>query len=46
VLRDVWLAVPQGGLTVMYGHTGSGKTSLLMALLGEILTREGASQRA
>jgi ABC-type Mn2+/Zn2+ transport system ATPase subunit len=33
---DGQLVFPQGGLSLVVGPTGSGKTSLLMALLGEM----------
>uniref|UniRef100_A0A060SZS5 ARAD1C02970p n=1 Tax=Blastobotrys adeninivorans TaxID=409370 RepID=A0A060SZS5_BLAAD len=35
-LRDLNLSFPAGKLSVVVGPTGSGKTSLLMALLGEM----------
>lgn len=41
VLKDVCLEIPKGKLTIIYGSTGGGKTSLLMALLGEIITVHG-----
>lgn len=41
-LRDINLAVPEGGLCVILGPVGSGKTSLLQALLGEMRPSEGS----
>ncbi|KAI8930188.1 hypothetical protein BC831DRAFT_508630 [Entophlyctis helioformis] len=35
-LHNITLKFPQGGLTVICGPTGGGKSSLLMALLGEL----------
>ncbi|KAL2912111.1 Transporter of the ATP-binding cassette (ABC) [Polyrhizophydium stewartii] len=35
-LQGLSLQFPTGGLTVIYGPTGGGKSSLLMALLGEM----------
>jgi len=35
VLRDLTFSVPKGSLTVVIGSTGSGKSSLFSALLGE-----------
>ncbi|KAI0357032.1 multidrug resistance-associated ABC transporter [Trametes cingulata] len=40
-LRDVTVMFPEGQLTVVTGPTASGKTALLMALLGELTTLEG-----
>jgi len=36
VLRDIDLKIRRGTLTVVVGHVGSGKSSLLLALLGEL----------
>ncbi|KAJ3095463.1 hypothetical protein HDU97_006905 [Phlyctochytrium planicorne] len=44
VLRNLNLALPTGGsLTVVFGPTGCGKTSLLLALLGELRTVKGTA---
>ena len=40
-LRDINVMFPEGKLTVITGPTASGKTALLMALLGELTTLEG-----
>lgn len=40
-LRDIDVRFPEGKLTVVTGPTASGKTALLMALLGEMTTLEG-----
>ncbi|CAK5281621.1 unnamed protein product, partial [Mycena citricolor] len=40
-LRDVSLTFPEGQLTVVTGPTASGKTALLLAVLGEMTTLEG-----
>ncbi|KAI0705448.1 multidrug resistance-associated ABC transporter [Earliella scabrosa] len=40
-LRDINIMFPEGKLTVIAGPTASGKTALLMALLGELTTLEG-----
>ncbi len=40
-LQDVTIMFPDGQLTVVTGPTASGKTALLMALLGELTTLEG-----
>lgn len=40
-LRDVDILFPEGKLTVITGPTASGKTALLMALLGEMTTISG-----
>ena len=42
LLRDVDLSVAQGQLVVVVGAVGAGKTSLLCALLGEMLARRGS----
>ncbi|GAA6040571.1 hypothetical protein JCM8097_005469 [Rhodosporidiobolus ruineniae] len=41
-LRDVDVEFPEGGLTVVSGATGSGKTSLLLGLLGELVVVSGS----
>ncbi|PIL29150.1 ATP-binding cassette transporter [Ganoderma sinense ZZ0214-1] len=40
-LRDINVLFPEGELTLVTGPTASGKTALLMALLGELTTLEG-----
>ncbi|KAF9442983.1 hypothetical protein P691DRAFT_713861, partial [Macrolepiota fuliginosa MF-IS2] len=40
-LRDLNIRFPEGALTVVTGPTGSGKTALMMALLGEMTTTSG-----
>ncbi|GBE87310.1 ATP-dependent bile acid permease [Sparassis crispa] len=40
-LRDISVMFPEGELSVVTGPTGSGKTALLMALLGELTRLEG-----
>lgn len=40
-LRDINVMFPDGKLTLVTGPTASGKTALLMALLGELTTLEG-----
>ena len=40
-LRDVNIRIPHGSLTVIVGNVGSGKTSLLSGILGEMKRREG-----
>ncbi|KAI0657587.1 multidrug resistance-associated ABC transporter [Cubamyces menziesii] len=40
-LRDITVLFPEGKLTVVTGPTASGKTALLMALLGELTTLAG-----
>ncbi|TFY66276.1 hypothetical protein EVG20_g4808 [Dentipellis fragilis] len=40
-LRDVNVMFPEGRLSVVTGPTASGKTALLMALLGELTTLKG-----
>ncbi|KAH9854525.1 multidrug resistance-associated ABC transporter [Lenzites betulinus] len=40
-LKDITVLFPEGQLTVVTGPTASGKTALLMALLGELTTLSG-----
>ncbi|KAI0827335.1 multidrug resistance-associated ABC transporter [Trametes gibbosa] len=40
-LKDITVLFPEGELTVVTGPTASGKTALLMALLGELTTLSG-----
>ncbi|KDE05641.1 hypothetical protein MVLG_04012 [Microbotryum lychnidis-dioicae p1A1 Lamole] len=40
-LKDLAIEFPKGKLTVISGPTGSGKTSMLLALLGELQVVEG-----
>ena len=40
-LRDINVIFPEGKLSLITGPTASGKTALLMALLGELTTLEG-----
>ncbi|KAG2442750.1 hypothetical protein HXX76_002831 [Chlamydomonas incerta] len=42
VLRDVTLEVPRGQLCMIVGQVGSGKSSLLAAVLGEMNRRAGS----
>ena len=41
-LRDISIEFPSDALTLIVGPTGSGKTSLLMALLGELSLLKGS----
>lgn len=41
VLSDIMLSVSQGSLVVVLGEVGSGKSSLLQALLGEMIKMQG-----
>ncbi|WFD29240.1 hypothetical protein MSPP1_000247 [Malassezia sp. CBS 17886] len=43
VLRDLNCAFPAGALSVVVGPVGCGKTSLLLALLGEIARLQGST---
>ncbi|KAH8928683.1 P-loop containing nucleoside triphosphate hydrolase protein [Atractiella rhizophila] len=40
-LKDINVAFPQERLSIICGASGSGKTSLMLALLGELLKQEG-----
>ncbi|PVD32870.1 hypothetical protein C0Q70_08317 [Pomacea canaliculata] len=42
VLKEINLKIPMGKLTMIVGQVGSGKSSLLSALLGEMITLSGA----
>ncbi|UYV72644.1 hypothetical protein LAZ67_10000151 [Cordylochernes scorpioides] len=42
VLRDINLSVPQGSLVAVVGATGSGKSALLSAILGELYKVKGS----
>src|SRR5271156_4772324 len=42
-LRDISVEFPPNALTLIVGPTGSGKTSLLMALLGELSLLKGSA---
>ena len=42
VLKDITLDVPKGSLTAVVGTVGSGKSSLLSAILGELHKMEGS----
>ncbi|KAK2076831.1 hypothetical protein QBZ16_005057 [Prototheca wickerhamii] len=42
LLSDVSLAIPRGGLVIVVGPVGCGKSSLLAALLGEMALLRGA----
>lgn len=44
-LRDLSFAVPRGSLTAVVGMVGSGKSSLLSALLGDMSRRGGVVAR-
>ncbi|CAE6455347.1 unnamed protein product, partial [Rhizoctonia solani] len=41
ILRDISVVFPEGILSLVYGPTGSGKSSLLSAILGEMDLLEG-----
>ena len=41
VLRDVDFLAPPGQLTCVFGEVGSGKSSLLLAILGELVKDDG-----
>jgi ABC-type multidrug transport system fused ATPase/permease subunit len=40
-LKDIELSIPRGGLTAIVGTIGSGKSSLLQGLMGEMRRTEG-----
>lgn len=42
VLKDIDLHVPEGKLIAVIGPVGSGKSSLLSALLGELYKNSGS----
>ncbi|GAM17055.1 hypothetical protein SAMD00019534_002300 [Acytostelium subglobosum LB1] len=44
-LTDITLSVPQGSLTVVVGPVGSGKSSLLSAMLGDMTVVKGGLSR-
>eukprot|EP00899_Mesostigma_viride_P025318 jgi/Mesvir1/5971/Mv00725-RA.1 len=46
LLKDIWLEVRKGQLIALVGQVGSGKTSLLSALLGDMHLAPPASLRA
>ena len=41
ILQGINVTIPQGKLVIVVGEVGSGKTSLLSAILGEMLVRSG-----
>ncbi|XP_072021148.1 ATP-binding cassette sub-family C member 9-like [Amphiura filiformis] len=44
VLDDIQVNIPAGKLTIVVGQVGSGKSSLLSAILGEMTTLKGSVQ--
>ncbi len=40
-IRDVSIAVPQGGIVALLGSNGAGKSTLLKAMSGILYTEEG-----
>jgi ABC-type Mn2+/Zn2+ transport system ATPase subunit len=42
-LSDVTLSVPKGSLCIVVGGAGSGKSSLLAAMLGEMVCMHGST---
>src|SRR5438094_9315592 len=41
-IRDVSIAVPEGGIVALLGSNGAGKSTLLKAMSGILYTEEGA----
>jgi branched-chain amino acid transport system ATP-binding protein len=41
-IRDVSIAVPEGGIVALLGSNGAGKSTLLKAMSGILHTEEGA----
>ncbi|KAK7077012.1 hypothetical protein SK128_015540 [Halocaridina rubra] len=41
ILENITTSIPSGRLTIVVGNVGSGKTSLLQALIGEMITLKG-----
>uniref|UniRef100_A0A3B3Q9H2 Multidrug resistance-associated protein 1 n=1 Tax=Paramormyrops kingsleyae TaxID=1676925 RepID=A0A3B3Q9H2_9TELE len=42
ILKGISIRIPEGALVAVVGHVGSGKSSLLSALLGEMQRQEGS----
>ncbi|KAG9466704.1 hypothetical protein GDO78_016239 [Eleutherodactylus coqui] len=45
ILKDINIKIPEGSLVAVVGQVGSGKSSLLSAILGEMNKLEGTVQR-
>ncbi|XP_069801998.1 multidrug resistance-associated protein 1-like [Dendropsophus ebraccatus] len=45
ILKDIHIKIPEGSLVAVVGQVGSGKSSLLSAILGEMNRLEGSVQR-
>ncbi|KAG8590814.1 hypothetical protein GDO81_006917 [Engystomops pustulosus] len=45
ILKDIHIKIPEGSLVAVVGQVGSGKSSLLSAILGEMNKLEGTIQR-
>ncbi|PIO32539.1 hypothetical protein AB205_0105230, partial [Aquarana catesbeiana] len=45
ILKDLHIKIPEGSLVAVVGQVGSGKSSLLSAILGEMNKLEGTIQR-
>ncbi|XP_075053196.1 multidrug resistance-associated protein 1-like [Mixophyes fleayi] len=45
ILKDLHIKIPEGSLVAVVGQVGSGKSSLLSAILGEMNKLEGTVQR-